>query len=350
MRTIVWNEEKHSADIIDQNALPADYRIVSLLSYEDVIGAISHMTVRGAPAIGVTAAYGMALAAMHSDESDLNALKVQLGKVSKEIGEARPTAVNLWNMLNRCLDLINTFEGHVDELKAQLLTFAHELADEDVEMNKRLSAFGADLINDGDRIVHHCNTGALATVDYGTALGVIRMAHEQGKKIHVYVDETRPRLQGARLTAWELKQYGIPYDIITDSSSGQLMQMEMVDKVFYGADRVAMNGDVANKIGSYMLALAAVDNKVPVYSVFPTSTVDVSIASGKEIEIEQRDEREVLGVSLNGEIVVPDGATALNYAFDVTPNRLLTGLVTEHGVLYPPFFEKLDKIARKGQL
>ena len=347
MRTIVWNEIQKSVDIIDQNALPLEYRTISLFSYKDVIRAIKHMTVRGAPAIGVIAAYGMALAAIRSEKNDLPGLKACLIQISNEIGAARPTAVNLWNMLKRCLAFVNRFEGNIDDLKSQLLSFSHHLADEDVELNKRLSAFGADLINDGDRIVHHCNTGALATVDYGTALGVIRMAHEQGKKIHVYVDETRPRLQGSRLTAWELKQYGISYDIITDSSSGHLMRMGLVDKVFFGADRVAMNGDVANKIGSYMLALAAVDNKVPVYSVFPMSTVDVSIVSGKEINIEQRDEREVLDISLNGEIVVPDGAAALNYAFDVTPNRLLTGLITEHGVLYPPFFDKLDKIIRE---
>ena len=252
MRTIVWNEKQKSVDIIDQNSLPVEFRTISLFSYPDVIRAIKHMTVRGAPAIGVTGVYGMALAALDSKETDLLALKVQLKQVSLEIGNARPTAVNLWNMLNHSLAVIDEFDGEVEELKIKLLTLAHKLADEDVETNMRLSRFGAELINDGDHIVHHCNTGALATVDYGTALGVIRMAHEQGKKIHVYVDETRPRLQGARLTAWELKQYGIPYDIITDSSSGHLMRMGLVNKVFFGADRVAMNGDVANKIGSYV--------------------------------------------------------------------------------------------------
>ena len=347
MRTIVWNEKQKSVEIIDQNALPLEYKTVNLLTYQDVVFAIQHMTVRGAPAIGVTGAYGMALAALHSTKTELDAMKAELHQVAQELGNARPTAVNLWNLINHTLAYINQFDGHVDELKDHLLNLAHRLAEEDVETNVRLSKYGAELINDGDHIVHHCNTGALATVDYGTALGVIRMAHEQGKKIHVYVDETRPRLQGARLTAWELKQYGIPYDIITDSSSGHLMQMGLVDKVFFGADRVAMNGDVANKIGSYMLALAAVDNKIPVYSVFPVSTVDAEISSGKEIEIEQRDSREVLDITLGKEIVVPSGATAVNYAFDVTPNRLLTGLVTEHGVLYPPFFEKLDKIIRE---
>lgn len=347
MRTIVWNEKLQAVEIIDQNSLPVEYLTVALYSYKDVIRGIKHMTVRGAPAIGVTAAYGMALAAMPSPEKELNVLKAQLRSIAQEIGAARPTAVNLWNMLDRCLAIVDGFEGHVDDLKATLLSFAHQLAEEDVQINMTMARHGAALINDGDRIVHHCNTGALATVDYGTALGVIRMAHEQGKKIHVYVDETRPRLQGSRLTAWELSQYGIPYDIITDSSSGHLMQAGMVDKVFYGADRVAMNGDVANKIGSYMLALAAKDNQVPVYSVFPTSTVDLNMAQGKDIEIEQRDDREVLDITLNGDIVVPNGATALNFAFDVTPNRLLTGLVTEYGVLYPPFYEALSKLSKK---
>ena len=347
MRTIVWNEKLHAVEIIDQNCLPAEYRTVTLYSYKDVIRAIKHMTVRGAPAIGVIATYGMALAALRSTENDLQTLKANLRSIAQEIGDARPTAVNLWNMLNRSLAVLESCDGSPDDLKACLLDFAHQSAEEDVQTNMTMARYGAELINDGDHIVHHCNTGALATVDYGTALGVIRMAHEQGKKIHVFVDETRPRLQGSRLTAWELSQYGIPYDIITDSSSGHLMQAGMVDKVFFGADRVAMNGDVANKIGSYMLALAAQDNKVPVYSVFPTSTVDLKISNGQEIEIEQRDDREVLDITLNGDIVVPNGATALNFAFDVTPNRLLTGLVTEHGVLYPPFNEVLNKLLKK---
>jgi len=202
---------------------------------------------------------------------------------------------------------------------------------------KRLSEFGAALIEDGDHIVHHCNTGALATVDWGTALGVIRMAHEQGKKIHVFVDETRPRLQGARLTAWELEQYGIPYDIITDSSSGYLMRKGLVQKVIFGADRVAANGDVANKIGSYMLALAAYDNGIPAYSTFPISTVDFDLERGNMIPIEERDEAEVLQLQLMGQRVTPENASARNFAFDVTPARLISAWITEKGVIYTPF-------------
>jgi methylthioribose-1-phosphate isomerase len=229
------------------------------------------------------------------------------------------------------------FEGPADKLREHLQNLAKEIADEDVEINKRLSEFGAALLEDGDHIVHHCNTGALATVDWGTALGVIRMAHDQGKKIHVFVDETRPRLQGARLTAWELEQYGIPYDIITDGSSGYLMRKGLVQKVIFGADRVAANGDVANKIGSYMLALAAYDNGIPAYSAFPISTVDFELERGNMIPIEERDEAEVLQLQLMGQRVTPENASARNFAFDVTPARLISAWITEKGVIYPPF-------------
>jgi methylthioribose-1-phosphate isomerase len=205
---------------------------------------------------------------------------------------------------------------------------------------------GATLIDDGDTVIHHCNTGALATVDWGTALGVIRMAHELGKRIHVLVDETRPRLQGARLTAWELEQYKIPYDIISDNAAGYFLRSGQVQKAFVGADRVAANGDVANKIGTYKLALAANDNNVPIYSVVPTSTVDLSLAHGDLIPIEERTQIEVLDLKLMGKPIAPEGATARNPAFDVTPNRLITGIVTENGVVYPPYEENLSKAVR----
>jgi methylthioribose-1-phosphate isomerase len=212
-----------------------------------------------------------------------------------------------------------------------------------------MAELGAALIQDGDTIVHHCNTGALATVDWGTALGVIRMAHEQGKRIHVLVDETRPRLQGARLTAWELQQYGIPYEIISDGASGYFLRSGQVQRVFFGADRIAANGDVANKVGSYMLALAANANAVPVYSVAPTSTVDLSLANGDLIPIEMRDPSEVLELEIKGQPVAPAGAHARNPAFDVTPNHLLTGIVTENGVVYPPFVENLPHFVHESE-
>jgi len=236
----------------------------------------------------------------------------------------------------------------VEELQQALLQEANVMADEDVEINMRISANGAELINDGDTIIHHCNTGALATVDYGTALGVIRMAHDQGKKIHVLVDETRPRLQGARLTAWELLQYGVPFDLISDNAAGYFLRSGKVDKVIFGADRVARNGDVANKIGSYMLALAANANNVPVYSVFPFSTIDIELANGSLIPIEERPQDEVLEIKLFDRKVTPEGASARNPAFDVTPHELICGLITEKGVITPPFEENLMRLMGEG--
>jgi methylthioribose-1-phosphate isomerase len=211
------------------------------------------------------------------------------------------------------------------------------MAEEDVATNQKLAMNGASLINDGDVIIHHCNTGALAGVDWGTALGAIRYAHESGKKVKVLVDETRPRLQGSRLTAWECEQYGIPYEVITDNAAGYFLQRGMVNAVFFGADRVAANGDVVNKIGTYMLSLAAHANNVPVISVFPRSTVDLSASTGLEIPIEERNEEEVLGIEFNGQKVSPKGTHARNPAFDVTPNSLITAWVTEEGIIYPPF-------------
>ncbi len=213
-----------------------------------------------------------------------------------------------------------------------------------MKMLRSTNAWGSmarRLIEDGDTIIHHCNTGALAVVDWGTALGVIRTAHEQGKHVHVLVDETRPRLQGARLTAWELQQYGIPFEIISDNMAGYFLHTGQAQKVLFGADRITANGDVANKIGTYMLALAAQDNGVPVYSVAPISTIDLSMADGSLIPIEERDPDEVLGIQFHGERIAPQGARARNPAFDVTPNRLITGIVTEKGIIYPPFNDNL---------
>jgi methylthioribose-1-phosphate isomerase len=342
MRTITWNDEKQVIEMIDQRILPQEFKINQYDHYKGVADAITTMVIRGAPAIGAAAAYGMAMAAFNSDAKTREALIADLETAGDYLNNARPTAVNLAWAVRRMMKAAKEFSGTADELRQHLLALSKAIADEDVEINKKMAAYGAELIEDGDHIVHHCNTGALATVDWGTALGVIRMAHEQGKKIHVFVDETRPRLQGARLTAWELEQYGIPYDLITDSSSGYLMRRGMVQKVIFGADRVAANGDVANKIGSYMLALAAYDNGIPAYSTFPISTVDFDLDRGELIPIEERDDEEVLALSLMGQKVTPEGATARNFAFDVTPNRLISGWITEMGVIYPPFFENLQ--------
>jgi methylthioribose-1-phosphate isomerase len=242
--------------------------------------------------------------------------------------------------------LMNQAAGSVEEITGRLIVEAQRIADEDVATNKRMARIAAGLIQDGDTIIHHCNTGALAAVDWGTALGVVRQAHEDGKRIHVLVDETRPRLQGARLTAWELDQLKISYEIISDNAAGHFLRRHQVDKVFFGADRVAANGDVANKVGSYMLALAAHANHVPVYSVFPTSTVDLSLENGDLIAIEERPASEVLDLQFHGERVAPQGAKARNPAFDVTPNYLFTALVTDKGIIHPPLNENLPRIVR----
>jgi len=345
MRTLEWDETTQRLKMVDQRELPSTFTVVYLESYQEVADAIRNMTVRGAPAIGVTAAYGMVLAALRSKSITIDLIRDDIEKANQILEAARPTAVNLPWALKRMLKVANQPYDDIQTLRSALLSEAHLMADEDVEINKSISAYGAELIKDGDTIIHHCNTGALATVDWGTALGVIRMAFEQGKKLHVLVDETRPRLQGARLTAWELSQYQIPYDIISDNSAGYFLHSGIVDKVIFGADRVARNGDVANKIGSYMLALAAHANNVPVYSVFPFSTVDIELESGDLIPIEERSQDEVLNLKLHDRLVVPEDASARNPAFDVTPHELITAFITEKGIIYPPFEKNLiDKI------
>lgn len=342
MRTVFW--EDHQVKMIDQRVLPGRFEIVSYSDHKSVANAITDMVIRGAPAIGAAAAFGLALAGYESALSSSRDLLTDLQVAAMTLKAARPTAVNLAWAVDRIMNNEKMKEeSSADELRQFVLEAAQRIADEDVEINKRMAEHGAALINDGDTIIHHCNTGALATVDWGTALGVIRTAHEQGKKIHVLVDETRPRLQGARLTAWELEQYGIPYEIISDNMSGYFLKAGKAQKVFFGADRVAANGDVANKIGTYMLSLAAHDNGVPAYSVVPTSTVDLSLANGDLIPIEERDPEEVLGLEFHGERIAPVEAEARNIAFDVTPNRLITGIVTENGVVYPPFEVSLRK-------
>ncbi len=350
MRTVEWNYNTNRFQMIDQRLLPGEFKIAVYDDYRAVAQAITDMVVRGAPAIGAAAAFGMALAAQQSPASDISALRADLKSAAQTLKGARPTAVNLAWAVDRVLRATAGVSGGADDLREAVLAEAQRIADEDVEINKRMATHGAALIEDGDTVIHHCNTGALATVDWGTALGVIRMAHEQGKRLHVLVDETRPRLQGARLTAWELTQYGIPFDIISDNAAGYFLRSGQVAKCFVGSDRTAANGDVANKIGTYMLALAARDNGVPFYPVVPTSTIDLALASGAEIPIEERDPSEVLALSLFGRRVPPEGASARNPAFDITPARLVTGIVTENGVAYPPFESSLRAMVEKNQV
>ena len=348
MRTLDWDDPTASLKMIDQRRLPERLEIVTLTTSDQVAQAIRDMTVRGAPAIGAAAAFGLALAAQRSPARDAAGLRADLEAAARTLTASRPTAVNLVWAVRRVMAAARACAGSPDELRAAVLAEARQMADEDVAINHRMAAHGAELLEDGDTIIHHCNTGALAVVDWGTALGVIRSAHAQGKHLHVLVDETRPRLQGARLTSWELEQYGIPYEIITDNMAGHFLQTGQVQKVLFGGDRVAANGDVANKIGTYMLALAAHDNRVPVYAVVPTSTVDLSLADGSRIPIEQRDPCEVLDIQLGGERVAPRSARARNPAFDVTPFRLLTAIVTENGVVRPPFAVNLPKFVHPG--
>jgi methylthioribose-1-phosphate isomerase len=346
MRTIFWDFEEHALCMIDQRRLPAALEVITLHTHVEVAEAIRNMTVRGAPVIGAAAGFGLALAANESLAQSTTRFLSDLETAAKTLKTSRPTAANLPWAVDRVLRVAHAASGSVNDLRALVLAEAQQIADEDVAVNKRMGKHGAALIDDGDTIIHHCNTGALAVVDWGTALGVIHTAHEQGKRLHVLVDETRPRLQGSRLTAWELGQYGIPYEIICDNMAGYFLRSGQVQKVLFGADRIAANGDVANKIGTYMLALAAHDNGVPVYSVAPRSSIDLTIADGRFISIEERDPDEVLGIQFHGERVAPEGAKARNPAFDVTPNRLITAIVTENGIVRPPFDVNLSRVMR----
>ena len=341
MRSVEWHNDK--VRMIDQRLLPAELRLVEYENYREVARAIRTMVVRGAPAVGAAAAFGMALAAQESQARDRNGLLTDLRAAARVLSAARPTAVNLSWAVAR---LLRRAEAESDpvSIPGALLGEAQALADEDVEVNKRLGEHGAALIRDGDTILHHCNTGALATVDYGTALGVIRTTHEQGKQMHVLVDETRPRFQGARLTAWELQQLGIPFTLIADNAAGHFMRTGQVDIVLVGADRVAANGDVANKIGTYKLAVVAQANGIPFYSCVPTSTIDLSLSTGDDIPIEERPAEEITGATYQGQPIAPEGVRVANPAFDVTPHRYVTGIVTENGIAYPPFETSLRRI------
>ncbi len=341
MRTVEWHQGK--VRLIDQRLLPAGFRLLELEEPEAVARAIRDMAVRGAPAIGATAGFGLALAARRSPARSREELLTDLEKAASVLRAARPTAVNLAWAVERVLRRVRA-ETDPGRMREAALEEAQAIADEDVAVNRRLGQVGAALIPDGATILHHCNTGALATVDYGTALGVIRTAHEQGKRVHVLVDETRPRLQGARLTAWELQQLGIPFTLIADNAAGHFLRTGQVDLVLVGADRVAANGDVANKIGTYKLAVVAKENGVPFYPCVPTSTIDLSTPTGDDIPIEERPEEEVTGIHFEGQPVVPEGVRVANPAFDVTPHRYITGIITENGIAYPPFTLSLRQV------
>ena len=321
--TIRWAED--SIELIDQRRLPFERCTLKCTTVEELARAIEGMAVRGAPAIGVAAAFGMALAAREDEP------RKALASARERLLGTRPTAVNLAWGVHRVENAVRNVLD--EEIAVRALVEAQRLLEEDIARNRALGHHGAALLEDGDTVLTHCNAGALATGGYGTALGVIRAAVEVGKRINVVADETRPRLQGARLTMFELMEDGIPVKLIPDGASGLLMRRGMVQKVVVGADRIAANGDVANKVGTYMVALAAHDNDIPFYVAAPTSTIDPSTASAEDIVIEERDEDEVLAVL--GIPIAPPGARAYNYAFDITPARLITAIITEQGV-FPP--------------
>lgn len=318
--------------LIDQTRLPDELRLVKCKSVDEVAGAIRGMRVRGAPALGVTAALALALVAVRSRARDAGTLLRELERAAAKLRRTRPTAINLFVGLDRVLRAARAARG-VAGVRRAALREARGVERENAEANRRIGEHGAALIRDGATILTHCNTGALACVEHGTALGAVRTAKRQGKRVRVIVTETRPLLQGARLTAWELRREGIPVTVVTDGMAGEVMRRGMVDLVMVGADRIAANGDVANKIGTYTLAVLAGEHGVPFYVVAPTSTIDLAVRSGGEIPIEERSNEEVTHV---GRVrVVPEGVEVLNPAFDITPARLVTAIVTEKGVVKP---------------
>ena len=334
--SLQWRD--NSLRLLDQRWLPQETLYIDYQDFRQVVRAIREMVVRGAPAIGVAAAYGLVLAAQEAKADTVNERLAVVEEAGRLLKEARPTAVNLGWAVERVLKAAHSHE-HVD---ANGLHEAQAIAEEDVRACRKMGLNGLALIPEGAGIVHHCNTGALATVGIGTALGVIRTAHKAGRKIHVYVDETRPRLQGARLTAWELMQLGIPHKVITDGASGFFMRQGKVQLCLVGCDRMAANGDTANKVGTYNLALAAYAHGIPFYVVGPTSTLDLSTASGDSIPIEFRDEDEV--TCLAGQRLTPEGTRAENPAFDITPAKYITAIITEKGVAYPPYEDHLARL------
>jgi methylthioribose-1-phosphate isomerase len=326
--------------LLDQRRLPAEELYLETRDYHDVIEAIRTLAIRGAPAIGVAAAMGAALGALSLDTRDGKEFQSRFQDICREIAAARPTAVNLFWALDRVLLVAQEHaDESVDAIKAHLVTEAQTMLKEDDTTNRRMAQAGQVLIRDGQRVLTHCNTGALATGAYGTALGVLRAAWEAGKRFSVWVDETRPLLQGARLTTWELGKLGIPYTLIPDGAAATLMHQGKVDLVILGADRIAANGDTANKIGTYSVAVLAHHHGIPFYVAAPLSTFDFSIPDGDHIPVEERDAEEV--THLWGQSVAPAGAPALNLAFDVTPHDFIAGIVTEKGIMEPPFTSSL---------
>ena len=343
-RTIEWLDTEKAVRLLDQKELPGAVTFETLSTVEAVAEAIRNMTVRGAPAIGVTAAYGLLVAAWREPSDDLSMIERAVNQAGVVLKASRPTAVNLsWAIDEMSARARQAHATTAAEYRSALEASAHALAAEDIAVNRALGQAALSLMPQGKvTFIHHCNTGALATVDYGTAIGVIRAAHESGREVHVFVDETRPRLQGARLTCWELQNLGISHQLIVDGASSHVMQKFSVDMCVVGCDRVAANGDVANKIGTCNLAAAARAHGVPFYVAAPLATVDLGTAAGAGIHIEERAAEEVSVI--NGIPVAPEGVRIYNPAFDVTPAEWVSGIITEKGVAFPPYTDSLKRL------
>ncbi len=337
-KTIAWSDQ--GVVMIDQRKLPVAEEYPVFKTYEEVAQAIKDMVIRGAPAIGVAAAMGVALGAESIKSHEPDQFENAFESICETLEATRPTAVNLFWAIERMKRVYRRYKSQGPRaVAAALKTEALHIHDEDIRLNRQMGGHGADLIQDRSRVLTHCNAGALATAGYGTALGVIRAAVEQGKRVEVLADETRPFLQGARLTAWELQKDNIPVTLITDNMAGYCMKQGQVDCVIVGADRIAANGDVANKIGTYSVAVLAREHEIPFYVAAPLSTVDLNVPTGEEIPIEQRSPLEV--THLGRIAIAPQGVPAANPAFDVTPHRYVAAIITEAGVVQPPFLENL---------
>jgi methylthioribose-1-phosphate isomerase len=336
--------------VLDQRLLPGEETWIECSDYRQVADAIRTLAVRGAPAIGLSAAFAVVLAARSFVQDGVAGavLHERLMTAIDELAATRPTAVNLfWALrhMRRCLD--SSAECPGPEIAELLLVEAERLSAEDATANRAMGSYGAEVIPDGSSILTHCNAGALVSSEFGTALGVIRTAHEDGKRLHVWVDETRPLLQGARLTAWELQRLGVPCTLITDNMAAHVMSRGQIDLVLTGADRIAANGDTANKIGTYGIAVLAHAHGLPFYVAAPTTTIDPDLTDGSEIVIEERRPDEV--TAIRGVDIAPKGMRAANPAFDVTPNRLIAGIITEQGVARPPFTEDLRRFVSSSR-
>jgi len=343
-KTIEW--KNNMVVMIDQRLLPNEEVYRTYMDFLDVAEAVREMVIRGAPAIGVAAAMGIALGAIDIKSKERKEFVKQFNHICNVMAHTRPTAVNLFWAIDRMKRIVkeNPKLG-ADELKERLVEEAKRIYEEDIEINRQMGRHGSKLIKNRATVLTHCNAGALATAGYGTALGVIRAAIEEGKKIKVFADETRPFLQGSRLTAWELMKDGIDTTLITDNMSGYIMKKGLIDAVIVGADRIAANGDVANKIGTYSVAVLAKEHKIPFYVAAPISTIDLKIKSGDSIPIEERDIREV--THIKDIPIAPNAVKVKNPAFDVTPNRFVTAIITEKGIVRKPFGKNLSRLVRR---